>query len=293
MRVYKKTGTPVFFILKHWYLEFGKINVEVNKTIQLIEDAMKTTLSDILVFTDNPTNGIQAEYLLTVNVAKEIAKLNQADADPYIIHLEQKTENFAKQCLPAIVWGKPILDDKLSPIQKLNERQKRTKLLNIKQVKMLHRKGKVDIAVYQHPANGQFGKQPLCIIEVKSFNPPTNKIIADLERNLFFLSLKCNTGESVLNYTIFAALHWNKKNNIEDENKHKINLDKKYEKILKSLTLSNPHITMNHKVFSLSKSIGRLDIEGIDVEEDKIIQSLDKSTRHHFMGALIYFEKSS
>lgn len=64
-------------------LIFEILNVEADKAVNLIKKAMHTTLKNILLFTNNPTNGIQAEYLLTVNVAKEFAKLNRADADPY------------------------------------------------------------------------------------------------------------------------------------------------------------------------------------------------------------------
>lgn len=163
--------------------------MDANHAAELLKKAMNITLEEVLLFTNNPTNGIQAEYLLTVNVAKEIAKLNHQDAEPHIISLEQKTMNFARHCLPAIRWGKlNSNDDGLTNIQKLKERSKWLKLLNFKHIDSTHRTGKVDIAIYlQADSNkGQFGLQTLCAIELKSFNPVNNKIIADLERNLFF-----------------------------------------------------------------------------------------------------------
>lgn len=267
--------------------------MDANNAIELLKKAMNITLKEVLLFTNNPINGIQAEYLLTVNVAKEIAKLNYYDADPYIISLEKKTLCFARQCLPAISWVKSNSNDSLTSIQNLKERQKNTRLLNFKQVDTKHRSGKIDIVVCKNPANGQFSEQPLCAIELKSFNPPKHKIIADLERNLFFLNLKANTGNSILSYTLFAALHWNKKTNVNDNEKHKINLDKKYEEIFVSFRLNNPDITMRKEIFSLSRSVGTVEVDDIDIENDIIIESLDSSTKHHFMGAIICFEKNN
>lgn len=268
--------------------------MEVNKIIQLIENAMKTTLSDILRFTDNPTNGIQSKYLLMVNVAKEIGKLNKGNADPYTISLKQQTLKFARQCLPSIVQGNSnVQDNELTGFQEMKARQERTRSLNFKQVNTVHRIGKIDIAIYKKSVDIFFGKyQPVCAIEIKSFNPPDNKIIADLERNLFFLNLKGNTGETVLNYTFFAALHWSKKINIEEDEKHKINLDRKYEKILAPFKSNNPYITVYKEILSLSKSVGNIEIKDVDVETDLITQSVDTSTRHHFMGAIIGFNKN-
>lgn len=265
--------------------------MDANHALELLKKAMNITLDDVLLFTNNPINGIQAEYLLTVNVAKEIAKLNDYDANPYIISLEKKTMCFVRQCLPAILWGKPYLNDRLTDIQKLKERTKNTKMLNFKHVDTKHRNGKVDIVVYENATHGQFGEQPLCAIELKSFNPPKGKIIADLERNLFFLKLKANTGTSVLRYTLFAALHWNKKFNINENEKHKINLDKRYEEILVTLRQKNQDIIIRKEIFSLSKSVGTVEIEDIDIENDTAIESLDSSTKHHFMGVIVCFEK--
>lgn len=266
--------------------------MEASKAVELLKEAMNITLQDILLFTDNPTVGIQAEYLLTVNVAKEIAKLNRYYADPYIIYLEKKTTHFARQCLPAIVWGKARLTDGLSRIQALKERQKNTRLLNFKQVDTKHRTGKIDVAIYQHPKNGQLGEQPLCAIELKSFNPSKNKIIADLERNLFFLNLKANTGDSALPYTLFGALHWNKKINRHDECKHKRSLDQKYDQILSYLKLNNPHIIFRKEIFTLSQSEGTVEIEDVDLDREAIIETLDTSTKHYFIGVIICFEKA-
>lgn len=268
--------------------------MNISDLMRLIKNAMNLSLEDILLFTDNPMNGIQAEYVFTVNVAKEIAKLNQENADPYTIVLEQQTIKFARQCLPSIVQGKSeIQDNELTAFQRVKARKEQTKFLNFKQVNKKHRTGKIDVVVYKKSVDIFLGKyQPVCVIELKSFNPPKNKIVADLERNVFFLSLKGNTGESMLNCTFFAALHWNKKISVENDEKQKEILNKKYEKILTPLKLNNPHIIVHKEIFSLSKSIGEIEIDDIDVENDKVIESIDTSTKHHFMGAIICFEKN-
>ncbi|MFW1927527.1 hypothetical protein [Acinetobacter ursingii] len=269
--------------------------MNISDLMRLIKNAMNLSLGDILLFTDNPINGIQAEYLFTVNVAKEIAKLNQENADPYTIFLEQPTLKFARQCLPSIVQGKSeVQDNQLTDFQRMKARKERTRLLNFKQVNKEHRTGKIDIAVYKKSVDIFFGKyQPVCAIELKSFNPPKNKIIADLERNLFFLNLKGNTGESMLNCTFFAALHWNKKISVENDEKQKEILNEKYEKITTPLKLNNPHIIVHKEIFSLSKSIGEIEIEHIDIENDKVIESIHTSTKHNFMGTIICFERNS
>ena len=266
--------------------------MQTQQVIQFIKTAMKKTLSDTLLFTNNPTNGVQTEYLLTVNVAQQIATLNHTDAEPYFISLEQNTIQFARQCLPAIVWGQSDTQDrKLTSIQRLKESSKRTKLLNFKQVNRTHRTGRIDIAIYQKPKSntGQISLQPLCAIELKSFNPAKNKIIADLERNLFFLKLKGNTGESILSYTVFAALHWNKRINVQDEEQHKVNLNKKYDEILNFLQPSCEHIDISKEVFILSKSMGTVEIEDVNLDTNEFFESLDTTTRHHFCGVIVCF----
>src|SRR5690606_8286566 len=68
------------------------------------------------------------------------------------------------------------------------------------------RPGRVDVTVYiDVPNSGQFGVRPLCAIELKGFNPGAELVRADLERSLGFLRNTGPTGDSVLEFAVFAA----------------------------------------------------------------------------------------
>lgn len=45
-------------------------------------------------------------------------------------------------------------------------------------------------------------------------------------------------------------------------------------------------------ILSPSKSIGTVEIEYNDMKNDAMIESLDPSTKHDFIGAIVYFEKT-
>lgn len=149
------------------------------------------------------------------------------------------------------------------------------------------------MVICQRPANGHFGNKPLCAIELKSFNPSKNKIIADLERNLFSLNLKANTGDSILSYTVLAALHWNKRIDIENNEQHKREVKEKYEKILTDFKLENTNISVSKDIFALSKSRGTVDIGSFELKTNTIVESLDTSTQHHFTGSILCFIKQA
>lgn len=68
-------------------------------------------------------------------------------------------------------------------------------------------------------------------------------------------------------------------------------MNKKYEKIITPLKLNNPHIIVHKEIFSLSKSIEEIEIEHIDVENDKVIVSIDTSTKHNFLGTIIFLKE--
>jgi hypothetical protein len=65
-----------------------------------IKSAMKLACFDALKFSDDESQKIGAEYLLTVNVAKEIATLNHSFGEPCKIFLERQTKLFATDCVP-------------------------------------------------------------------------------------------------------------------------------------------------------------------------------------------------
>lgn len=247
-------------------LNYKEVNIAVEK-------AMNKTLKDIEVFVDDLTEGVQAEYLFTVNVAKELSTYNDLPGFPYKIRLERKAKNFARECLPKV--------------KRVGSPWKKNSTELLKEIPKNYREGKIDLAVYKDNVTLHFSDYPLCAIELKAFNPQKSKIIADLERNLAFLNLKANTGESVLEFTIFAAFHWCKRISIGEDQKHIENLKQKYEKIFSELSKFTSIKLHEPNIFTLSSSLGV--VEHVDEETAEI----NTSTKHHFSGVIITFSKES
>ncbi|MEI1682326.1 hypothetical protein V8P49_14045 [Acinetobacter baumannii] len=238
-----------------------------------IEKAMHTTLGDIRRFVNDLTEGIQAEYLFTVNVAKELAKHNIGPGDPYKIRLERKVNVFARDCLPKIkIQG--------------NRWEKNSRKF-LKDIPKTYREGKIDLAVYVDGYLPYPTTYPLCAIELKAFNPAKCKIKDDLLRNQALLNLQANTGESVLKFTHFAAFHWYKTITIGDEKEHFYKLNEKYLKLINELP-KLPNIKAHDpKIFMLSNSQGDIEMEADNTEV------IDTSTKHHFSGVIITLSKNS
>lgn len=155
--------------------------------------AMKRACDDMLRFSGEPAKRLNAEYLFTVAVAKELAGLNRYHGDPYRIYLEKKTRDFAKDCLHPVKFGNSM---------------QRGSITRRTGVPKLSRNGRIDVAVYEDvPNNGYLGHQPICAIELKGFNPARALVLEDLKRNLEYFSVKGNTGSSVLGTALFGALH--------------------------------------------------------------------------------------
>lgn len=135
---------------------------------------------------------IDAEYLITVNIAQSLKALNLYLGSPYQILLEHPTKEFATNCTPLILKNKPYTFNTTSQIRSGTYDSNK-------------RSGKIDIAIYDNctPAYGQL---PLCAIEVKGFNPSKSSIIKDLERNLSFFEITSNTGNSTLPLAAFATI---------------------------------------------------------------------------------------
>lgn len=171
-----------------------------------LKEALITSCTDALYFSDNETHLIDAEYLLTVNAAKAIKKLNHYFGTPYKIRLEHDTKTFSTACTP--LFGK----DPNRQITSVIRTENNTK-----------RSGKIDIAIYTE-SNGI--DIPLCTIEAKGFNPRKKYIIQDLERNAEYFGLSSETGNSNLEFTFFIALHsykgvWNDEKENRNLNKTK------------------------------------------------------------------------
>jgi hypothetical protein len=232
-------------------------------------NAMRTACDDMLRFSGNPARRLNAEYLFTVAVAKQIDKLNSYYGDPYQIHLEKKTREFARNCMHPVKFGNPM---------------QRSSCKIRKGFPRLARNGRIDIAVYQEiPNNGYLDSQPVCAIELKGFNPARNLVLKDLRRNLEFFSIIGPTGASVLGSALFGALHcWpNIDTECEETQKYE-RLRARYEGWLSQLPkLSNFHSAVSvHEV--------RKNLEG-EVVEDGGCQVLDMDCRHNFAGIIVEF----
>ena len=231
--------------------------------------AMRTACDDMLRFSGDPARRLNAEYLFTVAVAKQIDRLNFFYGDPYQIYLEKMTREFARDCIPTVKFGSPM---------------QRSSCKIRKSFPRLARNGRIDIAVYQNISQSTYlGSQPVCAIELKGFNPAKNLVLKDLKRNLEFFSIIGPTGASVLGSALFGALHcWpNIDSEYEQKQKHE-ELRARYKGWLSQLPkLSNIHSSVAvHEV--------RKNLEG-EVVEDEGCHVLDRECRHNFAGVIVEF----
>lgn len=244
-------------------IHVSKEDVTSNLKLALIE-----TCDDAFFFSDDETALIDAEYLLTVNSAKSINKLNPSFGYPYKIFLEHDTGLLATACLP--LFGKKQGTDFLGYpriIRKSNNTE---------------RVGKVDIAVYFNSGGVNI---PFCAIECKGFNPSKPTVLLDLVRNLEFCSFVGSTGGSQMSFTYFVALHSFKKT--FDDAKEKKNIEKiihRYNMYLAQLAMPDqvkPHID----VFTIRRGI----LPNSD-DPDIHMLGLQGDEDYHFLGAMIKFE---
>ncbi|CAK3435726.1 Restriction endonuclease [Vibrio crassostreae] len=241
----------------------------IGDIVSKVKSGMNRAYADTLNFTDDPAARFGAEYLFAVNVAKEIGRLNGPDADPYQIYIEASVKKVAKDCLPLIKRGNPMV---------------RGSSIIRKGPPFMEREGRVDIAVYTdvmpYKCNGN---TPFCIIELKSFNPTRKLVIKDLKRNLEFLTLSGPTGKSFVEVVLFSAVHTVAPTNDLAQ------LDKQVKKIQDDYSnwLSEvgnlAGIDTDIQTFTLSKDVeGRImdDIDGYYVDTD---------SKHHFIGVIVIF----
>ncbi len=74
-----------------------------------ILEGMRNSCYDTFLFLEDESQKIGAEYLLTVNVAKMLANLNQYIGHPYKIYLERKTRLIASDCVP--LFGREVANN--------------------------------------------------------------------------------------------------------------------------------------------------------------------------------------
>jgi len=166
--------------------------IDIEKKIFL---GLKEACKDAFRFTGVINEQIEPEYIVTVNIAKQLNEINSDNSGfgtPLIIKVEEDTTTFASECVPLELW-EDIFNSKLRDAHNAD------------------RNGKIDIAVYETivPTNFE-NRVPKCPIEVKKFNPPKSEIIKDLLRNLDYFKISDKTGENRLDKAYLTCLHHDK-----------------------------------------------------------------------------------
>lgn len=238
--------------------------------ITKLKESMVTSCNDAFYFSDDETQLIDAEYLLTVNAAKAIKELNHYFGTPYRICLENDTKKFASACTP--LMGRKKADNFLgykSVVRTSNNAK---------------RPGKIDIAIY---TNNNGIDIPLCAIEVKGFNPSKSLIIKDLERNSEYFALTSPTGASTLPFSVFIALHSYR--GVWDDKKEQSNISK-LEKRYKSYINANNNLNgLNQRVEAFTIRRGVLpDTNDPHLQE----HGLQGDEDYHFIGVVLTTKKN-
>jgi len=242
-----------------------------NQILEKIKKAMKSACEQTELFTDAKAEPIAAEYLFTVEVAKAIAEFNAPAGDPYIIRVERDAGTFATDCLRPVARAK---GDGLSG-----------KMVIRRSKPDVGRDGRVDVTVYADEFDsGYWGYQPICAIEVKGFDPAKQLVLEDLRRNLCFLRATGETGDSVLEFTAFAAFHSYKRTTDSWVTKHEDEILQRYMGWIKDLgDLSD--IDVDIQVVRVSLEQQGTITHGIDYDE------IDSSTKHHIVGVMVVMSR--
>jgi hypothetical protein len=236
---------------------------------QSLITAMGAACDDMLRFTGKPAKPINAEYLFTVSVARQIDRLNSCNGEPYQIYLEKNRRDFARDCLLPVTWGHPLT---------------RSSSVFRSRGSKFYGKERIDIAVYQDiPNNGYMGSQPVCAIELKGFNPSQNLVMKDLRRNLEYFQLTGSTGSSVLGLAFFGSLHcWAPIGSAVEERARCDSIQKKYNGWLSQLP-KVPNVRTSITIHDV-----RSDLEG-EVVEEAGCEVLNADTKHKYVGIIVEF----
>jgi hypothetical protein len=238
--------------------------------INKLKQAMVTSCDDAFYFSDDETQLIDAEYLLTVNAAKAIKELNHCFGTPYKVCLENNSKKFASSCTP--LMSEKNADNFLG-YKSVIRRSNNTK-----------RPGKIDIAVY---VDRNAIDTPLCAIEVKGFNPSKLLIIKDLERNAEYFDLTSPTGSSILAFSVFIALHSYK--GVWNDKKEKSNIAKVKKRYEKYIDTNNNINNLSHSVdtFTIRRGV-LLDLNDPHIQE----HGLQGDENYHFIGVVLTTKKN-
>lgn len=245
-------------------LDFMELLTQIEEKIW---KGMRASCSDTFFFLEDESQQIAAEYLLTVNVAKNLADLNKYIGYPYKIYIERKTSLIATDCVP--LFGREVAINIFGYRRVLRKRQNTS------------RNGRADIALYYN--TGGLSDTPVGVIELKGFDPGSTYVIKDLSRNVEYFNLKCRTGVSQIKYTCFAAMHSFPKSITDEQIKIDLSgLRAKYENWQAKVELpSNICCRLSVDTISRALEFSYLDEENL---EDKELES-----NHHFAGVIVSY----
>jgi hypothetical protein len=216
-------------------------------------------------FTACPAELLSAEYLFTAATANAIASLNGPNAAPYLIRVEQSASEFAKHCL--LPYVRSSQGRLVRPLQPSG-----------------FRAGRIDVAVYSDLYGSPYPlEQPICAIELKGFGPAKAEVMKDLIRNRALLCLAGITGNSVLAFSLFAALYSYKVGGKHRPGAKEVLVSKLYKNYLDELKFGD--VVSEISTFTVSiDAVGEL-IDNWDYIE------VNPATKHHFVGVLVCMRK--
>ena len=234
-----------------------------------ILEGMRSSCNDTFLFLEDESKKIGAEYLLTVNVAKKLADLNQYIGHPYKIYLERKTRLIASDCVPLCV--RKVANNFLGYRHVLRKQHNTS------------RNGKVDITLYNN--TGGLVDTPACVIELKGFDPSRKLVLQDLRRNSEYFKLVCRTGASQLQYTCFAAMHSFPKSITDDQIKADLfSLETKYNSWQTEVGIpADVKCRINIETISKGQDFSNPDENNPEV---KVLEC-----NHHFAGVVVSYAR--
>lgn len=153
-----------------------------------ILDGLRAACDDTVLFTEDFSRPIDAEYLASVYVAKKISTLNSGLGFPLKIFLEKSAGEFKATCAPMV---------KSIPAANFTGRE-----LVFRDQPSIDRPGRIDVAVMR---DGPVDTIPICAIELKAFNFSRENVVADLQRNTEYFKGGL-TGASRVEFTVLAVI---------------------------------------------------------------------------------------
>jgi hypothetical protein len=248
----------------------------MNKEVLLssIRKGLKHAINDMFYFTDNEAIPVNAEYLITVNLAKTLRDEMGFSNWDFKIYLEKNKGKFSEDCIPIVRWGNGFKRDKPSLFRSVNIRNQK----------------RIDIVVYEDKKNQHLycsymrDHVPVCAIEVKGVNPQKELVLYDLRRNIEYFELVDETGLSSIEYASFVAIQSYDISKVKDACDGEEKTRKKYEDLLSGISFPS-NIKTEVITFALSyDNVGREEYEN----EDVTIRYQEYC--HCYIGVIIIFQ---